>query len=97
MEEYMEEIMSEEIKKQPNVEEMMIRMALEELTPRQRVIWELYNFDRFTQEEIAKKFGVRLRTIESTLTKITLKVAKWCKLNRGAYMLMKLEQRINDE
>ena len=90
-------MMTEELNQHPTPEQLLVRMALEQLTPRQKQIWSLYNYDKLTQEEIATKLHIRRQVVQKTVNQITNKVKKFCKLNRGAYMLLKLEQQIEEE
>jgi RNA polymerase sigma factor (sigma-70 family) len=80
----------------PSVEQTMIRMALESLTDKQRQIWDMHNYEKLTQDEIARKLGIKQQSVEQQLGSIEKKVTKWCKLNRGAYLLLKIEQQIMD-
>lgn len=75
----------------PTTEELFIREALKHLSKEQRVIWELYAYDKLTQDEIAKKLGKAQSSIARRITTIEKQVAKWVKNNMGAYELLKKE------
>lgn len=82
-------------REQPTPEQLMIKVGLKQLTPRQQQIWELSAYADKTQEEIGIVLGISQSAVGSALKAIQLKVEKWCKQNRGAYMLLKLEQKID--
>ena len=75
----------------PTPEQLLVREAVKFLTPKQKKVWELYNYDRLTQDEIAKKLGVRQQTIQESIKGIEHRIAKWVKSNMGAYNLLKKE------
>ena len=73
----------------PSPEQLMLREAVKRLTPAQKKVWDLHNFDRLTQEEIAKKLGKKRTTIQTQIGQCEKKIAKWVKNNLGAYKLLK--------
>jgi predicted DNA-binding protein YlxM (UPF0122 family) len=78
---------------QPSVEELFIREAVKHLTPKQRVIWEYWNLDRLTQDEIALKVGRARTTIQSTIKQCEKSIAKWCAKHQFVYELLKTEYK----
>jgi RNA polymerase sigma factor (sigma-70 family) len=81
----------------PTVEQLLVRMALDHLTPRQREIWDYYSLDRLTQDEIATKLNMKRQAVQQHLTAAARNVSKFVKQNRAAYMLLKLEHKIMNE
>jgi len=75
----------------PRPEEVMIRQAVRYLTPKQRKVWHLYNYDRLTQDEIAIKLGKKRTTIETQIRQCEARIVKWCKSNMAAYNVIKQE------
>lgn len=76
--------------KHPTPEQLLIREATKYLTPKQRKVWELHNYDRLTQEEIAFKLKLKSHSVVSRHIKAAEKrIVKWCKSNMGAYRLLK--------
>lgn len=83
--------------KHPSIQQTMLKIALDTLTPKQKKLWDMYAYDRLTQEEIAEKLGIKRQSVAESITKIEAKVAKYVKHNRAAYMLLKLEHQIMNE
>jgi DNA-directed RNA polymerase specialized sigma24 family protein len=81
----------------PRVEQLFIKMAVESLSKKHQEMWFLWNNERLTQDEIAKVYGLAQSTINEQLQTIEHKIAKWCELNKGAYLLLKLEHKIMNE
>jgi len=52
---------------------------------RQRKIWEMYNYDRLTHEEIAKKLGVTRSAITQQIKVIENRITKWVKKHSEVY------------
>jgi len=73
----------------PTPEQMLMRQAVKALTPKQKKVWEMHNYDRLTQDQIATKLGVSQSTIAEHIRAIEKRIAKWCKANMGAYELLK--------
>ena len=73
----------------PTPEQMLIRQAAKYLTPKQKKVWEMHNYDRLTQDQIATKLGVSQSTIAEHIRAIEKRIAKWCKANMGTYLLLK--------
>jgi len=76
---------------QPTVEQMFIRQAVKYLTPKQRAIWEYWNYDRLTQDEIAEKLNMKQQNVSNSIKAIEKRIAKWCKSNEASYRLLKNE------
>lgn len=81
----------QEANEHPRPEEVMVRQAVRYLTPKQRKVWHLYNYDRLTQDEIAQKLGKKRTTIETQIRQCEARIVKWCKSNMVAYNLIKQE------
>ena len=75
----------------PSPEQMLLREAVKYLTPKQKRVWELYNFDKLTQDEIAQKLGVRQQTVQESIKAIEARITKWVASNMGAYELLKAD------
>jgi len=75
--------------KHPTPEQLMIRQAEKYLTPKQKEVWELWNYDRLTQDEIALRLGIAQQGVSKHLKAIEKKIAKWVKNNIEAYNLLK--------
>jgi DNA-directed RNA polymerase specialized sigma24 family protein len=75
----------------PTPEQLLIREAAKWLTTKQKRVWELHNYDKFTQDEIAKKLGVTQQAIQESVKAIEKRIAKWVKGNLGAYELLKAD------
>ena len=73
----------------PSVEQMFIRQAIKYLTPKQRAVWEYYNYDQLTQDEIAEKLSITHQGVAKHIKAIEKRISKWCKSNMGAYELLK--------
>lgn len=86
-----QEVPYDDGKEHPTPEQIMVRQAVKYLTPKQKRVWELYNYDKLTQDEIAKKLGQKRTTIEGHIHRCEARIAKWCKMNMGAYNLIKTE------
>lgn len=87
----------DEKREHPSLEQIMLNMAVDHLTKPQRHLWELWNYDRLTQEEIASILNIAQKNVHSRIKTIERKIVKWCQTNRAAYMLLKLEHKIMNE
>lgn len=83
--------------KQPKAQEILFRMAVDHLTPRQHTIWDMWNYDRLTQDEIAKRLNMKRQNVAASIAAIEERIKKFIKLNMGAYLLLKLEYQIMNE
>lgn len=81
----------------PTTEQIMVRQAIKYLTPKQRQVWDLYNYDRLTQDEIAHRLGKKRTTIETQIRQCEARIIKWCTANMEAYKLIKQEVEGDDE
>ena len=79
----------DESRKHPSPEQLLIREAAKYLTVKQKRVWELWNFDKLTQDEIATKLKVSQPMIAQHIAAIERRIARWCKANLGAYKLLK--------
>lgn len=75
----------------PTPEQLLVREATKWLTSKQKKVWELYNYDKFTQDEIAKKLGISQPVVAKHIKAIEKRVTKWVKSNMAAYNLIKTE------
>lgn len=75
----------------PTPEQLLMREAVKYLTPRQKRVWELYNYDRFTQDEIGAKLGITHQGVAKHIKAIEKRITKWVKSNMAAYNLIKAE------
>lgn len=75
----------------PSPEQLMLREAVRRLTPKQKKVWEMHNFDRMTQAEIGKKLKISQPMVNQHIKACEKKIAKWCKSNMGAYKLLKTD------
>lgn len=73
----------------PTPEQLLIREAVKYLTPKQRKVWEYSNYDKLTQDEIAKKLKITQQAVTKHLQAIEKRIKKWCKSNMTAYKLLK--------
>lgn len=90
--------LSEEVERRhPTPEQSLIREAMKRLTPKQKKIWELYNFDRLTQDEIGKKLKISQQAVTNHIRACEKKIAKWVKNNLGAYELLKQDYANDDQ
>lgn len=70
---------------QPTVEQLFIREAAKHLTKKQTQVWEYWNYDRLTQDEIAIKLGVSQQSISRCIRACEERIAKWCSENQNVY------------
>lgn len=75
----------------PTPEQLLVREAVKHLTPRQKRVWELYNYDKLTQDEIGAKLGISHQGVAKHIKAIEKRVTKWVQGNMGAYRLIKNE------
>jgi RNA polymerase sigma factor (sigma-70 family) len=81
----------DESREHPTPEQLLVREATKYLTPKQKRVWALYNFDRLTQEEIGAKLGISQQMVTQHIQAIEKRIAKWVSSNMGAYKLLKGE------
>lgn len=75
----------------PTPEQLFVREAIKHLTPKQRVVWELYNYDKLSQRAIAIRLGKQRTTIQTQIAQCEARIAKWCKMNMSTYKVIKQE------
>lgn len=75
----------------PTPEQLLVRQAVKYLTAKQRAVWEYYNYDKLTQDEIAEKLGVTQQAVTKHIQACEKRIAKYCRDNMGAYQLLKGE------
>lgn len=63
----------------PTPQQLLLRMAVDKaLNPKQKRIWEYYNYDRLTTVEIGKLVGLDQSTISRNIKVIEKKLSRWC-------------------
>lgn len=75
----------------PTPEQLLVREAYKVLTLKQRRVWELYNYDRLTHDEIAQTLNISRQMVGKHIRSIETKITKWMKANIGAYKLLKTD------
>lgn len=83
--------------KQPKAKQLLMKMAVDSLSPKQREIWFRWNNERLTQDEIAAIFNVNQKRVSQMIQAIEKKLTKFIQRNKGAYILLKLQQKIMSE
>jgi DNA-directed RNA polymerase specialized sigma24 family protein len=78
-----------EYNEHPTSEQLMVREAIRHLTFKQQKLWELWNYDRLTQDEIADKLHIDQSSVSRRIKTIEKRIAKWVRNNIGAYNLLK--------
>ena len=74
----------------PSVEQLMMREAVSRaLMNRQKRVWEMYNFDRMTHAEIAKKLKVTPSAITQQIKTIEKQLTKWIQEHKEVYQIIK--------
>ena len=76
-------------REQPTPEQLLVREAVKYLTPKQRAVWEYYNYDRFTHDEIASKLRITQQAVQQRIAGAEKKIVKWVQSNLGTYKLLK--------
>lgn len=74
----------------PTPEQLLIRQAVDEgLTTKQKIIWEMYNYDKMTLREIADALEVHFTTIDEHIRMAEKKIVKWCSEHLEVYKTLK--------
>lgn len=74
----------------PTPEQLLLRMAVDKaLMNKQKKVWEMYNYDRLTHAEIAKKLKVTPSAITQQIKTIEKQLAKWISLHSEVYNTLK--------
>jgi len=74
----------------PTAEESMLRLALERtLSPKQKKMWEMWNFDKLTQPEIAKKLRMSQQAVSQQIKTIEKQAQKWIMSHQQLYGILK--------
>lgn len=76
----------------PTPEQLMIRQAIKLLTPKQQEVWEMWNFDRMTQDEIAERLGITRDAVKMRISGIEKKIVKYCRQRQEVYELLKEQE-----
>ena len=77
----------------PTVEQLFIAMAVKHLTKKQKQVWELHQFDRLTQDEIATKLGKARTTVLTQIRQAEARIKRWCVAHVKVYEVLKARQR----
>jgi DNA-directed RNA polymerase specialized sigma24 family protein len=77
----------------PSVEQLFIREAVKHLTPKQRAVWEYWNYDRLTQDEIGEKLGISHQAVSGHIRAINDRIKKWCDYNQRVYDVIKEQMK----
>lgn len=77
----------------PTTAELFIAMAVKHLTKKQKQVWELHQYDRLTQDEIATKLHKARTTIETQIHQCETRIKKWCLGHMETYELLKEKMR----
>lgn len=73
----------------PTVEQLFMREAAKHLTKKQAVIWEYWNYDRLTQDEISEKLGISQPAVCQSIRAIEARIQKWVQENQAVYNIIK--------
>ena len=74
----------------PTPEQLLIREAVNNaLMNKQKRVWEMYNYDRLTHAEIAKKLKVTPSAITQQLKTIDKRLTKWVREHQDVYDVIK--------
>ncbi len=76
----------------PTVEQLFIAMAVKHLTKKQKKVWELHQYDRLTQDEIARKLGKARTTVLTQIRQAETRIKKWCAGHMETYELLKSKE-----
>lgn len=76
----------------PTTEQLMLRQALKRLTVKQAEIWNLWNYDRMTQDEIATKLNIAQPVVAKHIKAIEKKITKYCQQRIEVYKLLKEQE-----
>ncbi len=77
----------------PTVEQLFIAMAVKHLTKKQKQVWELHQFDRLTQDEIATRLGKARTTVLTQIHQAERRIKKWCANHMKTYEMLKEKQK----
>ena len=74
----------------PTPEQLLIRMAVDKaLMNKQKKVWKLYNYDRLTHTEIAKKLKITPSAVTQQIKTIEKQLQKWITLHSDVYQTIK--------
>ena len=76
----------------PTAEQLMIRQAVNRLTEKQKQVWDMWNFERATQDEIGDKLGISHQAVAKHIKAIEAKIAKYCRQRMEVYKLIKEQE-----
>lgn len=81
----------------PTPEQLMLRQAVKRLTSKQLQIWDMWNFERLTQDEIAKFLGITQQVVAKHIKAIETKIAKYCHQRMEVYKILKEHEEAKAE
>lgn len=74
----------------PTSEQLLMRMAVDKaLMNKQKKVWDLYNYDRLTHDEIAKKLNITRSAVTQQIKTIERQLKKWVNSHQEVYETMK--------
>ena len=76
----------------PTTEQLFIQMAVKHLTRKQKKVWELHQYDRLTQDEIATKLGKKRTTVLTQIHQAERRIKKWCLAHMETYRVLQERQ-----
>jgi DNA-directed RNA polymerase specialized sigma subunit len=78
--------------KHPSPEQLILREAVSKaLMNKQQHVWEMYNYDRLTHAEIAKKLKVNTSSVTRQIKTIEKQLKKWIKKYNRVYEVLRKE------
>jgi predicted DNA-binding protein YlxM (UPF0122 family) len=73
----------------PTPEQLLLRMAVDKaLMNKQKKVWELYNYDRLTHAEIARKLKVTPSAVTQQIKTIEKQLTKWIQEHKEVYKVL---------
>ena len=79
----------------PSPEQLLLRQAVKLLTPKQKKIWELYNYDRLTQDKIADRLKISQPVVAKHIKAIRGRITRYCTSNKG--LIDRLREAVSHE
>lgn len=83
-------------REQPSPEQLLMKLAIERLNPKQRQIWDWYAYDQKSQEEIGQLLGIKQQAVQQRINVIENKIKKFVEQNLGSYMLLRLDKQLDE-
>ena len=74
----------------PTPEQLLFRIAVDRiLLPDQKIVWELYNYDRLTTVEIGKKLKISQQAVSARIKTMEKQLTNWIKDHQEVYEALK--------